>query len=114
MPTDIHEVHQRWAIDAVGEWIFDGLLNREENRLLCAGVGTSVYLRFRWLIILLTSQPLLGLLAFTRALLNNQTFSSGPIAMSFPPLLSSQAGWSRFRIYGRTRISGCKETPPWS
>ncbi|GIC89487.1 uncharacterized protein Aud_005906 [Aspergillus udagawae] len=33
MPTELHDVHQRWAIAAVGEWPLDGLLNRDEVRL---------------------------------------------------------------------------------
>ncbi|GFG22457.1 hypothetical protein IFM61606_02317 [Aspergillus udagawae] len=42
MPTEPHDVHQRWAIAAVGEWPLDGLLNRDEVRLLCGGVGRTI------------------------------------------------------------------------
>ncbi|KAG5302790.1 ornithine decarboxylase antizyme [Histoplasma capsulatum G186AR] len=41
MPTELHDAHQRWAIDALVEWTQDGLLSREEQRALDAGVGTT-------------------------------------------------------------------------
>ncbi|KAG2012361.1 hypothetical protein GB937_007191 [Aspergillus fischeri] len=34
MPTELHDVHQRWCIDAKCEWVYQGLLNRTERRLL--------------------------------------------------------------------------------
>lgn len=43
MPTELHDAHQRWAIDALVEWTQDGLLSREEQRALDAGVGTSKF-----------------------------------------------------------------------
>ncbi|OJD17346.1 hypothetical protein AJ78_02531 [Emergomyces pasteurianus Ep9510] len=41
MPTELHDAHQRWAFDAVVEWTLDGLVSREEQRTLGAGVGTT-------------------------------------------------------------------------
>ncbi|QSS56973.1 ornithine decarboxylase antizyme [Histoplasma capsulatum var. duboisii H88] len=45
MPTELHDAHQRWAIDALVEWTQDGLLSREEQRALDAGVGTNFFFR---------------------------------------------------------------------
>lgn len=42
MPTELHNVHQRWIGHARDTWIFDGLINRSESKLLDIGVGTSM------------------------------------------------------------------------
>ncbi|OAX84051.1 hypothetical protein ACJ72_01586 [Emergomyces africanus] len=41
MPTELHDAHQRWAIDALVEWTHGGLVSLEEQRNLDAGVGTT-------------------------------------------------------------------------
>ncbi|PGH37132.1 hypothetical protein GX50_00116 [[Emmonsia] crescens] len=41
MPTELHDAHQRWATDAVVDWVLGGLVSREEQRGLGAGVGTT-------------------------------------------------------------------------
>lgn len=43
MPTELHDAHQRWVVDAMGAWIFDSHIIRKEFRLLCLGVGTSMF-----------------------------------------------------------------------
>ncbi|KAB8267634.1 hypothetical protein BDV30DRAFT_34363 [Aspergillus minisclerotigenes] len=40
MPTEIHDVHQRWIGYSRSEWRFAGLLNQAEDKLLDVGVGT--------------------------------------------------------------------------
>lgn len=43
MPTELHDAYQRWAIGALVEWTQDGLVSREEQRGLDAGVGMSKF-----------------------------------------------------------------------
>jgi hypothetical protein len=42
MPTELHDVHQRWVIHAYGKWLATGLINDDEYDLLDVGVGTSI------------------------------------------------------------------------
>lgn len=55
MPTELHNSHQRWAMSAAMVWGINGLLNAQEARLLCPGVGTCIFysqpIEFRMLII---------------------------------------------------------------
>ncbi|PKX96377.1 uncharacterized protein P174DRAFT_438173 [Aspergillus novofumigatus IBT 16806] len=40
MPTELHDVHQRWVRFHSSEWRASGLLSRPEDKLLNIGVGT--------------------------------------------------------------------------
>lgn len=40
MPTELHDVHQRWFRFTSSDWRASGLLNRSEDKLLDIGVGT--------------------------------------------------------------------------
>ncbi|KAE8340327.1 hypothetical protein BDV24DRAFT_164535 [Aspergillus arachidicola] len=40
MPTEIHDLHQRWVGYSRSEWRAAGLLSRAEDRLLDVGIGT--------------------------------------------------------------------------
>ncbi|KAL2000059.1 hypothetical protein VTN02DRAFT_3622 [Thermoascus thermophilus] len=40
-PTGLHDVPQRWFGHARDTWIFDGLINRSESKLVDMGVGTT-------------------------------------------------------------------------
>ncbi|PWY64070.1 hypothetical protein BO70DRAFT_325566 [Aspergillus heteromorphus CBS 117.55] len=41
MTTKLHDVHQRWVINASGHWLADGLLSEDEYDELSIGVGTT-------------------------------------------------------------------------
>jgi hypothetical protein len=43
MLTELHNVHQRWAINAMVEWRGNSLLSFYESLLLQGGAGTSMY-----------------------------------------------------------------------
>ncbi|KNG89743.1 hypothetical protein ANOM_001974 [Aspergillus nomiae NRRL 13137] len=40
MPTELHDVHQRWVRYTTSQWQATGILNAAEDRLLDMGVGT--------------------------------------------------------------------------
>ncbi|EAW22564.1 uncharacterized protein NFIA_012530 [Aspergillus fischeri NRRL 181] len=41
MLTELHDVHQRWAISSIVPWYARGLINLQENELLGSGAGTT-------------------------------------------------------------------------
>ncbi|KAL5359507.1 hypothetical protein BJX96DRAFT_174410 [Aspergillus floccosus] len=41
MLTELHDVHQRWVVNAIGRWALTGLTNLQENELIGFGVGTT-------------------------------------------------------------------------
>ncbi|OJJ50393.1 hypothetical protein ASPZODRAFT_13475 [Penicilliopsis zonata CBS 506.65] len=41
MPPELHDAHQRWAINSSRVWCIQGLLNLQESNLLGNGVGTT-------------------------------------------------------------------------
>ncbi|KAG2418182.1 hypothetical protein HFD88_001283 [Aspergillus terreus] len=41
MPTELHDVHQRWVNNVICDWRAAGLITLQENRLICMGVGTT-------------------------------------------------------------------------
>lgn len=43
MPTELHNVHQRWMRYASSQWTRNGLLSCPEDMLLDIGVGTSTF-----------------------------------------------------------------------
>lgn len=43
MPTEIHDVHQRWAVSSTTIWGINSLLNQQEALLLAEGSGTSIF-----------------------------------------------------------------------
>lgn len=43
MPTELHDVHQRWVNNVICDWRAAGLITLQENRLICMGVGTSAF-----------------------------------------------------------------------
>jgi hypothetical protein len=44
MPTELHDVHQRWFSFTSSDWRSSGLLNRPEAKLLDIGVGTRMFI----------------------------------------------------------------------